>query len=194
MNGLWNGTKKLYIRASTSYQITAAVLFAKNMNLHCVIVGGEEAYKCIDVLKSNNISVILNRIQSLPLTPDDDVDQPFKTPAALQQAGIPFCFSMDIFWQNRNLSFNAGQSVAYGLTKEQAVTALTNNAAKILGIADLTGTLESGKDANIIVSTGDVLDMRTNNIEHAFIQGREISLDNKQKDLYEMYKKRYGLK
>jgi len=193
MRRLWNGTGKLYIRASTSYQITAAVLFAKSMNLPCVIAGGEESYKCVDVLRAHNASVMFNRIQSLPLATDDDVDQPYKTPSVLQQAGIPFCFAMDVYWQNRNLAFNAGQGVAYGLTKEQALTALTQNAAIILGIGDRTGTLESGKDANIVVSTGDVLDMRTNNVELAFVQGRRISLDNKQKELYETYRKKYGL-
>jgi imidazolonepropionase-like amidohydrolase len=158
-----------------------------------VIAGGEEAYKCIDVLKSNNVSLILNRIQSLPLTQDDDVDRPFKTPGILQHNGISFCFAMDIYWQNRNLPFNAGQGVAYGLTKEQAITAMTQSAANILGIGDRTGTLEAGKDANIVVSTGDILDMRTNNVELAFIQGRLISLDSHQKELNDQYRKKYGL-
>lgn len=194
MRGLWNGKQKLFIRASTSYQITAAVLFAKRMKLPCVIVGGEEAYKTLDVLKENNVSVILNRSQSLPLLYDDDVDQPYKNAALLQQAGVLYSLSMDVFWQDRNQSFNAGQTVAYGVTKEQALASITSNAAKILGVDARTGTLETGKDANIVVSTGDILDMRTNNVELAFIQGRQINLDDKQKQLYEVYKKKYNLK
>ena len=191
MRGLWSGKQKLFIRASTYHQITAAVLFAKSMGLRCVIAGGEESYKCIDVLRNNNAQVILNRVQSLPVTSDDDVDQPYKTPSVLQHNNIPFCFAMDVYWQGRNLPFNAGQAVAYGLTKEQAISAMTQRAAEILGISDKTGTLETGKDANIIVSTGDILDMRTNNVELAFIQGRRISLDNHQKELYEQYRKKY---
>jgi imidazolonepropionase-like amidohydrolase len=192
MKKLWSGNQKLYIRASTFYQITAAVLFAKSFGLRCVIAGGEESYKCVDVLKANSASVILNRIQSLPLLADDDVNQPYKTPEVLLHNGIPFCFAMDIFWQDRNLPFNAGQAVGYGLTKEQAVSAMTQNAANILGIGERTGTLDAGKDANIIVSTGDILDMRTNNVELAFIQGRSISLDNHHKELYEQYRKKYS--
>ena len=93
-----------------------------------------------------------------------------------------------------NLSFNAGTAATYGLTKEEALTAITLNSAKILGIDDKTGSIEVGKDANIIVSQGDILDMRSNQLSHAFIQGRSISLDNKQKQLYERYKHKYGIK
>ena len=90
--------------------------------------------------------------------------------------------------------FNAGTAAAYGLTKEQALQAITLNAAKILGVDDRTGSLEAGKDANIVISDGDILDMRTSIISKAFIQGREVSLDNKQTQLYERYKYKYGLK
>ena len=94
----------------------------------------------------------------------------------------------------RNLPFNAGTAAAYGLTKEEALSAITLNAATILGIADKTGTIETGKDANIVVSEGDILDMRTNIITHAFIQGRQIDLNNKQKQLAEKYETKYGIK
>ena len=89
--------------------------------------------------------------------------------------------------------FNAGVAVGFGLTKEQALQAITLNAAKVLGIDKQTGSLETGKDANIIVSNGDVLDIKTSNISYAFIQGRPLNLDNKQKQLYERYKTKYGL-
>jgi imidazolonepropionase-like amidohydrolase len=90
--------------------------------------------------------------------------------------------------------FNAGTAAAYGLTKEQALQAITLNSAKILGIDDRTGSIEPGKDANIVVSKGDILDMRTSIITHALIQGREVSLENKQTQLYQRYLYKYGLK
>ena len=134
-------------------------------------------------------------MHSLPITQDDDVDQPYKTPFLLQQAGVLFAIGdVDANSRGRNLLFNAGTAVTYGLTKEQALQAITSNAAKILGIDDKTGTLEKGKDANIVVSTGDILDMKTSNVIHAFIQGREVSLDNKQTQLYERYQYKYSLK
>jgi imidazolonepropionase-like amidohydrolase len=90
------------------------------------------------------------------------------------------------------LPFIAGTTVAYGLTKEEALSSITFNAAKILGIADKTGTLEAGKDANIIVSMGDVLDMKTSVIEHAYIQGRMIELENHQTQLYKKFSDKYN--
>ena len=94
----------------------------------------------------------------------------------------------------RNLSYNAGTAATYGLTKEQALSAITLNAAKILGVDDRTGSLEAGKDANIIITAGDILDMKSSTVTDAFIQGRKVSLDNKQLQLYERYKYKYGIK
>jgi imidazolonepropionase-like amidohydrolase len=126
---------------------------------------------------------------------DDDVDQPYKTPAALQKAGVLFALN-DTHEESRyrNLPFNAGTAATYGLTKEEALQAITLNAAKILGIDDKTGTLEAGKDANIVICDGDILDMTSSEVSAAFIQGRQVSLDNKQKELYEKYLYKYGIK
>src|SRR2546423_684500 len=131
----------------------------------------------------------------LPSTEDDDVDQPYKTPAMLQKAGVLFALNDDHEESRyRNLPFNAGTAAAYGLGREEALQAITLNAAKILGVDDRTGSIEAGKDANIVISTGDILDMRTSNITRAIIQGRDVNLDNKQKQLYERYKEKYSLK
>ena len=134
-------------------------------------------------------------MHSLPQAIDDDVDQPFTTPAVLQRAGVLFALSDNLGeTRGRNLMFNAGTAVTYGLTKEEALSAITLNAAKILGIADRTGSVEEGKDANIVISEGDILDMKTSIINYAFIQGRMIDLHNKQTQLYDRYKYKYGLK
>ena len=90
--------------------------------------------------------------------------------------------------------FNAGTAVTYGLTKEQALQAITLNAAKVLGVDKQTGSIEPGKDANIIISDGDILDMRSSQVTHAFIQGRNINLDDKQKQLNNRYLHKYNLK
>ena len=160
-----------------------------------VIVGGSESFLIADLLKQNNIAVILQQMHELPATEDDDFDQPYKTPGQLQKAGVLFAIN-DAHEESRyrNVMFNAGTAAAYGLTKEQALGAITLNAAKILGIDDRTGSLETGKDANIVISDGDILDMRGSIITKAFIQGREVSLENKQTQLYERYKYKYGLK
>ncbi len=194
MRRLFNKEQKLFIHAELEKEIMIAVDFAREFNVEVVIVGGTDSWRVTDLLKANNIAVILSQPHSLPVMQDDDVDQPYKTPALLQKAGILYCLSNEGFWQQRNLGFEAGTAATYGLTKEEALSAITINAAKILGVDKLTGTLENGKDANIAVSNGDMLDMKSSVITQAFIQGREINLDNKQKQLYEKYQQKYGLK
>jgi imidazolonepropionase-like amidohydrolase len=195
VRGLFEGKQKLFVRANEVKQILLAMDLAKSFGFKLVIVGGTEAYQIADLLAEHNVPVILDRQHSLPSMEDDDVDQPYKTPAALQKAGVLFCLN-DTHDQSRfrNLAFNAGTAATYGLTKEQALSAVTLNAAKILGIEDKTGTLETGKDANILIVNGDLLDMKSSVIGQAFIQGRNVSLDNKGKQLYERYKHKYQLK
>jgi len=160
-----------------------------------VIVGGVDSWQIADLLKQNNVSVILNQPHSLPTLEDDDVDQPYKTAAQLQKAGVLFTITdNDAQTRGRNLPFNAGTASAYGLSKEEALQAITLNAAKIIGVGDKTGSIEVGKDANIVISEGDILDMRKNNVTDAFIQGRKIDLNDKQKMLNERYEKKYNLK
>jgi len=192
---LFTKQEKLFIHADIVKQLLIAVDFAKEFGIDVVIVGGTESWQIADLLKKNNISVILSREYNLPETEDDDIDQPFKTPFMLKQAGVLFALNDDNDeTRYRNLAFNAGTAAAYGLTKEEALQSITLNAAKILGIDDRTGTLEEGKDANIVISDGDILDMRTSIISAVFIQGRKVSLENKQTQLYNRYMTKYGLK
>ena len=191
MRGLWTGTKTLYIRVQHAKSIVQAVQFAQKFNLKPVLVDANEAMKVSSFLKENDISLLLGRTHNLPFSADEDIDMPYKLPALLQHEGIPFCISNEGFWQQRNLMFQAGQAIAYGLPYEDAVASISLNAAKILGIDKQCGSLEIGKDATLFVSDGDALDMRSNKLIHAFIQGREIDLDNKQKELYRRYRSKY---
>lgn len=195
VKGLFDKSQKLFVHGDQVKQMLVAIDFSKEFGFDVVIVGGSESFQVADLLKANNIAVILREEHALPASADDDVDQPYKTPAMLQKAGVLFALN-DTHDESRyrNLSYNAGTAATYGLTKEEALQAITLNTAKILGIADKTGSLEAGKDANIVISDGDLLDMRTSNVTHAFIRGREINLDNKQKELYDRYRFKYGIK
>jgi imidazolonepropionase-like amidohydrolase len=195
MKPLFEKKQKLFVRAETVKQMLIAIDFVKEFGIDVVIVGGQESWQIADLLKQNNVAVILGREHSLPQTEDDDVDQPFKTPYMLQKAGVLYALNDDFDEARyRNLAFNAGTAVAYGLSKEEALQAITLNAAKILGVDNTTGSIEVGKDANIVISEGDILDMKSSIIDAAFIQGRKVSLENKQTQLYERYKSKYGLK
>jgi imidazolonepropionase-like amidohydrolase len=194
VRGLFDHKQKLFVHGDQIRQMLIAIDFVKDFGFDVVIVGGSESFQIAPLLHKYNIAVILHQLHELPATQDDDVDQPFKTPAQLQKAGVLFALN-DATGEPRyrNLMFNAGTAVAYGLTKEQALQSITLNSAKILGIDDRTGSIETGKDANLVITTGDILDMRTSNVTHVFIQGREVSLQNKQTQLYDRYMRKYGL-
>jgi imidazolonepropionase-like amidohydrolase len=194
VRGLFEGKQKLYVRANEVKQMLIAIDIAKEFGFKAVFVGGSESFQIASLLAANNIPVILDNQHALPNTEDDDIDQPYKLPAQLTRAGVLVSLSdMSENTKQRNLAFNAGTAATYGLTKEEALSAITLNSAKVLGIDDITGSIETGKDANIVISEGDLLDMRGNQVIKAFIQGRDISLDNKQKQLYERYKHKYKI-
>jgi imidazolonepropionase-like amidohydrolase len=195
MEGLFTRKQKFYIHCDVVKEMLVAIDFVKEFDLDVVIVGGSESWQIADLLKKYNIPVILNQMHSLPTLPDDDVDQPYKTAVLLQKAGVLYAINdEDGQHRGKNLPFNAGTAAAYGLSKEEALSAITLNAAKILGISDRTGSIEAGKDANIVVSEGDILDMRSSIVTMAFIQGRQIDLNNKHTQLNERYKQKYGIR
>ena len=195
VKGLFEKKQKLFVHADQVKQMLVAIDFVKEFGFDVVIVGGSESFQIADLLKSANIAVILSEEHALPATEDDDIDQPYKTPAALQKAGVLYALNDNSDnTRYRNVSYNAGTAATYGISKEEALTAITLNAARILGVDDKTGSIEVGKDANIIVCTGDILDMKSSTVEMAFIQGRKVSLENKQTQLYDRYKTKYGIK
>lgn len=195
VHGLFTGKQKLYIRANEVKQMLLAIDLGKTLGFNIVLVGAVESLQIANLLAENKIPVILDNQHALPTTEDDDVDQLYKLPAQLKKAGVLFAINdANDQAKQKNISFNAGTAAAYGLDKEEALSAITLNTAKILGIDDVTGSIEVGKDANLFISEGDILDMRGNQLTKAFIQGRDISLDNKQKQLYERYKYKYKIK
>ncbi|MEY5045209.1 MAG: hypothetical protein RL713_434 [Bacteroidota bacterium] len=195
VRGLFSKKQKLFIHCDVVREILAAIDFKNEFGFDIVLVGAGESYQVADLLKKNNIPVILSQMHALPTLADDAVDLPYQLPALLHKAGVLFAINdEDGQHRGKNLPFNAGTAAAYGLPKEDALASITFNAAKILGIADRTGSLEVGKDANIVISEGDILDMRSSNISMVMIQGRIASLTDKHKQLYERYKYKYEIK
>lgn len=196
MAGLFNASKTLYVDAENAQDIQEAVLFAHDFGVkRTVIVGGYDAWRVADLLLDKKVDVILRRVHSLPLRDDDDVDLPYRLPAMLKSKGVRFCLSYTGAMErmgSRNLAFLAGTASAYGLSKEEALQAITLDAARILGIDQRYGSLAVGNSATLFVSTGDALDMRTNDVRHAFIDGRHLDLNDHQKKLYRQYKARYA--
>lgn len=194
--GLFDGSKRLYVNANDVKSITDAVNFAKEQGVSkLTIVGGYQAGDVANLLKQNNVSVFLNRIHSRPEFEDDDYDLPYKLAKKLVDSGVMVALEPSGQMErmnSRNLPFYAGTTVAHGLTKEQALQLITQNPAKILGIDDMYGTLEKGKSATLFISEGDALDMRTNIISKAFIDGRDLSLETHQTELWKRYSEKYN--
>lgn len=196
MRGLFNGSKTLYIHADGAREIQESVLFAHASGVtRTVLVGGYDAWRVADLLKDKKVDVILRRVHSLPQRNDDDIDLPFRLPTLLRSKGIRFCLGYTGDMERmgaRNLAFLAGTAAAYGLAEEDALRAITLDAAAVLGIDQRYGSLAVGKSATLFVSSGPALEMRTQQVVHAFIDGRRLDLDDHQKKLYRQYKERYA--
>ena len=192
MLDIWSGKKKLIIHASLAKAIISAIGFAKNYGITLIIAEAEDAWRICDFIKENKVSILLGESHNLPLREDDDTDQIYKNAKLLYDAGILYAMKVNGFWQQRNLPFQVGQTVAYGVPKEAAIASITANVAKIFDLNTI-GTLEVNKDATFFVSSGDAMDMIGNQVELAFIQGREIDLDNHQKALYRKYHEKYRI-
>jgi imidazolonepropionase-like amidohydrolase len=193
MKDLFSGKKKLFIAADYSKDIIAAVNFSKEFGITPIIVGARDAHLILNFLKENNIAIILENAHSLPSREDDDIDLPYKKATILYNAGIKYCIAINGSWQQRNLPFEAGTTAAYGVPREMALRSVTLSAAEILGVAANLGSLTKGKDATLLISTGDLLDMKSSIVERAWIQGTEIALKNNQNELNEKYLKKYGI-
>ncbi len=196
--GLFDGTKKLFIHASGQREITDAITMAKALGINNIaLVHGQGAESVADLLINNNIGVILDRPHRNPDNEDDAYDYTYTIAKTLTDKGVLVALGMEGQMERmntRNLPFYAGTFAAHGLDKEVALQLLTSNSAKILGIDKTVGTLESGKDATLFISEGDALDMRSNVLTHAFIQGRNISLESHQTKLWKRYSNKYKTK
>ncbi len=198
MRAMLTGKSNLYLHADRVADIQAALNFAEEKQIEkVVLVGGRDAWQLTALLKKRNVPVMLNRVFDLPERQDEDIDLLYRVPYLLQKDSVLFCLQLEgdmEAMQSRNLPFNAGATVAYGLDREQALAAISLNAAKILGLADRIGSLEAGKIASFVISNGDLLDMRTSLVEAVYIAGKKIDLNNHQSDLYNKYKLKYGSK
>jgi len=196
MQGLFNGQQKMFVHVQGEKEMIDAVTILKNNGIYnVVLVGAYEAYKIIDFLKKNDVSVLIKRVHSTPERDDEDYDLPYKLAKLLVNEGILVALQTSGQMEGmntRNLPFYAGQVAAQGLSKEKALQLITENPAKILGIDENYGTLETGKSATLFICEGDALDMRTNILSHAFIDGREISLETHQTKLWKRYSKKYS--
>ena len=183
------GKLPVLVVANEARDIRNAVEFCTKQNLKMILASGSESWKVKDLLKEKKIPVILGPTERLPDKEDYPYDKPMTQPAELNAAGVPFAFASFGTSFSRRLPQYAGTAVGYGLPHDEALKAVMLNAAQFFGLADQIGTLEAGKMANIIVTTGDPLEIKTQ-VRYLFIKGQLTSMDNRHSDLYEQYRKR----
>lgn len=184
------GVQPVIFRADREAEIRGALRFAEEMKLKPIILGGNDAWKVASLLKEKNVPVILTGVFSLPGREDDAYDVLYEQPAKLQQAGVRFCISTgDGGAEVRNLAQYAGMAAAYGLSKADAVKSVTLYPAQIMNVADRLGSIEVGKMANLVVTDGDLLEIRSR-IRYLFIDGRPVVLSSRHTELNEAFKNR----
>jgi imidazolonepropionase-like amidohydrolase len=180
----------IFVVAEEILQIEAAVAFARAESLRLVIVGGYDAPEAAALLARHDVPVIISAVQRLPRRRGDAYDAAFTVAARLEAAGVRFCIANGGTWSERNLPYAAATAAAYGLPPERALAAITLEAARVLGIDDRVGSLEPGKDATLIVTTGDPLEIATQ-VERAWIGGRSVDLTDRHKVLNAKYREKH---
>lgn len=185
------GKVPVVVWATEVQQIQAAVAWAEQEKIRMILGGGHDAWRVTELLKRRNIPVLAGGIHRLPGRRFEAYDTPFTLPAKLHEAGILFAIiTQDEAGHERNLPYHAATAAAYGLPKDEALKAISLNPAMIFEIADRVGSLEVGKDATLIITTGDPLEITTS-VEMEFIQGRKIDLTSRHTMLYEKYREKY---
>ncbi|MCB9937964.1 MAG: amidohydrolase family protein [Planctomycetaceae bacterium] len=188
-----NGDMPLIVDADDIQQIQAAVAFAEQQRVKLILYGGYDAPHCTELLKKHDVAVIVGGVYRLPQRRSEPYDTPFTIPARLHEAGVRFCISgSGRFGASnvRNLPYHAAMAVAFGLPHDEAIKSITAYPAEILGVAGHVGTLEKGRDATFIITNGDPLETATQ-VEAAYIQGREVDLNDRHKRLWKKYEEKY---
>jgi imidazolonepropionase-like amidohydrolase len=184
------GEVPLVVAADEIQQIQAAVAFAQREKVKLIIYGGYDALHCAALLKEHRVPVIVSAVHRQPRRRGDAYDASYSLPGRLHAAGIEFCIASRNTSNARHLPYEAAMAAGYGLAPDEALKAITLYPAQILGAADRVGSLEVGKDATLIVTDGDPLQTPTH-VEAAFIQGRQVDLDNRHKRLWRKYQQKY---
>ncbi len=185
------GEQPVFMKASTAGQIATAVAWALGRDLSPVIIGGEESDRVAHLLVEANVPVIVRGTHRYPVARHENVDEPHSLPARLRDAGVRFCIApRDRPAHLRNLPHHAATAVANGLTPEEGLRSVTIDAAEIIGVGDRLGSLEPGKQATFIVTSGDPLQITTQ-VHEAWIDGRQVDLTSRQSELRDKYREKY---
>lgn len=185
-----DGTRPVIFNVTRAADIKSALDFAQELKLSPIIMGGNEAFKLIDVIKSRRVPVIFTGTLDLPRLEDDAYDSLYEAPSVLAKAGVQFCISTGSNGAvARDLPYHTGMAAAYGLSHDEAIKAVTLYPAQIIGVADRYGSIETGKTANLVITDGDLLEPKTH-VKYLFIDGRMVPLASRHTEFYEQFRSR----
>ncbi len=190
MRPVLKGEQPLFVHANDYRQIEQAIHFANKYQLKLVLVDVADADLAINLLKQHKVPVVFTSAWGRPARSDEGIDRAYRMPSVLEKHGIEYALAISGNWNVRDLPFAAGHSIAYGASPEIALRSVTLAPAKILGVDDKLGSLDIGKQANIVISQGDLFDHLTHQVEMVLIEGREVNIDNRHKRLYRKYSKK----
>lgn len=184
-----SGARPLLVYANAERDIRNALAFTAREGVSMVLLGGDESWRLARELAARAVPVILGPTQALPVRADDPYDTPYARAGMLREAGVEVAIASFNSADSRNLPYEAGHAVGYGLAWEDALRAITIVPAEILGLAGEVGTIEPNKRANLVVTDGDPLEIRTA-VMHVFVNGVPQSLSTRHTRLYETYRAR----
>jgi imidazolonepropionase-like amidohydrolase len=179
------GQEPLAVLANRASDLLAAVRLSKEFNIRLVLMGGAEAWMVADQLSAAHVPVVVKALTDIPGF--DSLGATLENPARLSKAGVTLALATFDTQNSRNLRQEAGNAIAYGMSREAALEAVTLTPAKVWGVADRVGSLEVGKDADVVVWSGDPFELTTGP-EHVFIKGREMPPDTRQTELLKRYR------
>jgi imidazolonepropionase-like amidohydrolase len=182
------GEAPVVVRVDDEDEIKSAVRFASDNGLKLIVAGGLEAWRCATLLKEKDVAVLV-KVLRLPSRESDPYDAPYANAAVLHRAGVRFAIVSDDPEMSRNLPYEAAMAAAYGLPADVALRAITLSPAEIFGASELVGSIATGREANLVLASGDILDTRTQ-VTHVFVGGVAQSLETRHTRLYDRYKGR----
>lgn len=191
MRGVVQGRVPMVVNADGAETIASAVAFAVGEKLRLVIVGGYEAERVAPLLREHGVAVVINGVHRNPNRRIEPYDGPFTLAARLRDAGVTFAITGNRAAAfSRNLPYHAATAAAFGLTRAEALRAITLSPAEIFGVADVVGSLDVGKEATLFVADGDILDTESL-VTHAWTQGRSVDLTSRHTRLWQKYQEKY---
>ncbi len=187
-----NGTLPLILEADRASDIEAALAFAKEFGIRLVISGGAEAWQVAGKLGAAKVPVMVGAMSNIPTT-FNTLGQRQENAGLLRAAGVTVVLISNgagdpETFNARNLRFEAGNAVAYGMKRDDALRSITLAPAEVLGVADRVGSLQPGREGNVVIWSGDPFEFATR-AEHVFVRGAEYTSPTRQDELTERYKK-----